>query len=85
METVSDELTQIALQVARKGAADWANHARYESDPHPFQYVVSVIAEDIGMAFFNAHYAFNINTLPRWRREEIAAQALQEAGYPESS
>lgn len=78
------EPSEIAIQVAREHAQRITDEQKDKHRPLPFNYVRNwEVANNIGEALFNAGYSFD--TIEREQRQEIAAQALRECGYPEQN
>lgn len=76
------EPSEIAIQAAREHAQRITDEQKDKHRPLSFNYARNwEVANNIGEALFNAGYSWHEITAEQ--RQEIAAQALRECGYPE--
>ncbi len=76
----TEQIEAIACTTARAGAVAFFEKERGRGKPLSADYVAMTIAEDIGMAFYNAGYSYH--ALDSERRMKIARTALRDVGYP---
>ncbi|HZU03363.1 MAG TPA: hypothetical protein VFA10_27095 [Ktedonobacteraceae bacterium] len=74
---------EIAIEEAQRMAALHTKEQKGKLRPYSFVYMRDMIGVDIGEALFRAGYTRH--TISQEQRREIAAQALQECGYPDKN